>query len=256
MLMQKIDYQDDEILLEGYYAYDNKTEKKKPAILICHDWSGKNNFVCQKADQLAELGYVGFALDMYGKGKIGTSKEEKMELMEPFMQDRNLLQKRILAAFEAVKKIDFVDETKIGAIGFCFGGLCALDLARSGADLKGVVSFHGLLNAPEIKTQRIKSKILALHGYDDPMATPDKVITFANEMTKANVDWQLHMYGQTMHAFTNPEAHDPGFGTVYAKNADERSWVAMKNFFKEILEPDLRINLNKKTSAIPSLEFS
>ncbi|HEX4045369.1 MAG TPA: dienelactone hydrolase family protein [Gammaproteobacteria bacterium] len=232
---QKIDYYDGEILLEGYYAYDEKAPEKKPAILISHDWSGKNEFACQKANRLAELGYVGFALDMFGKGKMGKTKEEKMALIQPLLADRPQLSKRILAALTAVKQLDVVDSARIGAIGFCFGGLCVLDLARSGANMNSVVSFHGLLNAPETPTRTIKAKILALHGYNDPMVTPDQVVAFADEMTAAHANWELNIYGNTMHAFTNPEAHDSAFGTVYDKQADNRSWLAMCNFFKETL---------------------
>lgn len=237
MLVKKlIDYRDGNTLLEGFYVYDDQHTGKRPAVLVAHDWSGKNEFACKKAEKLAELGYVGFALDMYGKGKLGSTKEEKSALMSPLAADRTLLQHRILAAFETVKSLEQVDSARIGAIGFCFGGLCVLDLARSGADVKGVVSFHGLLNAPDKVTgKKIKAKILALHGYDDPMVTHDNVIQFGNEMTQAHVDWQLHMYGNTMHAFTNPEANDPGFGTVYNKIADVRSWEAMKDFFAEAL---------------------
>lgn len=230
-----IEYRDGNDTLEGYCSYDESQTGKRPAILVAHDWSGKNDMAKRKADQLAELGYVGFALDMFGKGKLGKTKEEKIALITPLMQDRTKLQARILAAFEAVKMINVTDHANIGAIGFCFGGLCALDLARSGADVKGVVSFHGLLQAPDNAAKHsIKAKILALHGFDDPMVTPDQVMRFGNEMTEAHADWQLHMYGNTMHAFTNPEANDPGFGTVYNKVADSRSWISMKNFFAEV----------------------
>lgn len=233
---QLIEYRDGDILLEGYLAAGTPSSTNKPAVIVVHDWSGKNDFACSKADKIAELGYIGFALDMYGKGKTGNTKEEKSALMQPLMQDRSQLQKRIIAAYNTVKKIPGVDQHKIAAIGFCFGGLCVLDLARSGADVTGVVSFHGLLGAPEnLSPSKIKSKVLALHGYDDPMVTPDQVITFGDEMTAAKADWQLYMYGNTMHAFTNPQANDPGFGTVYNQTADSRSWQAMVDFFKEIL---------------------
>lgn len=233
---QKIEYQDDDVVLEGYFAYDDSSsDEKRPAILVSHDWSGKNEFACHKADQLAELGYVGFALDMFGKGKMGNTKEEKSALIQPFIKNRSMLQKRIEAAFNTVKKLAVVDPHQIGAIGFCFGGLCVLDLARSGADVKGAVSFHGLLNAPEQAAhQAIKAKILVLHGFDDPMVTPDHIMVFGEEMTHAKADWQLDIYGHAMHAFTNPQANDPSFGTVYNKKADHRSWTAMKAFFKEV----------------------
>ena len=208
-MQKKIEYHDENVLLEGVYVSPEKIADKNPIILICHDWSGRNEFATQKANALAELGYIGFAIDMYGKGKTGNTKDEKIALMQPLMQDRLKLRKRILAAFDTAKKIPQVDPSKIGVIGFCFGGLCALDLARSGAEVKATVSFHGLLQAPENgESQQIRSKILALHGYDDPMVTPENVMAFADEMTTAKVDWQLYMYGNTMHAFTNPQANE------------------------------------------------
>ena len=235
MFMQKIDYQDDDVTLEGYYAYDEKSDHKRPVVLVCHDWSGKNEFACNKANKLAELGYIGFAIDMFGKGKLGKTKEEKSALINPLVNNRKMLLNRIMAGFEAAKTLPVADTNKMGAIGFCFGGLCVLDLARGGANLKGVVSFHGLLNPPETTAKTIHAKVLALHGYDDPMVPPQAVMSFAKEMTNAHVDWQLDMYGHTMHAFTNPEANDAAFGTVYNQKADSRSWIAMTTFFKEVL---------------------
>lgn len=232
---QTIDYQDGDTTLEGYYAYPKDKNGTIPAVIVIHDWSGKNPFACQKAEELAELGYLGFALDMYGKGVLGQSKEEKTQLIQPFLDDRSKLLKRIQAAINTVKQIDEVDNNKIAAIGFCFGGLCVLDLARGGADVKGVISFHGLLGAPEnMEPTEITAKILALHGYDDPMATPDQVVSFGNEMTARKADWQMTMYGNTLHAFTNPEANDPDFGTVYDAKADARSWRAMQDFLQEV----------------------
>ena len=234
---KKIEYRDDETLLEGYYAHDESTPGKKPAVLIVHDWSGRNDFACQKAESLAELGYIGFAIDMYGKGKIGKTNEEKMALMSPLMNDRTLLCKRITAALDAVKNLDNVNTAKIGVMGYCFGGLCTLDLARSGADIRGAVSFHGLLTPPEQASHpTISAKILVLHGHDDPMVPPDQVLAFQMEMTKAGVDWQTYIYGNTMHAFANPLANDPALGTVYNSVTDKRAWIAMKDFFEEILK--------------------
>lgn len=232
-----IEYYDGETLLEGYYVYNDSHAGRRPAILVAHDWSGKNEFACTKANELAELGYAAFALDMFGKGKFGKTKEEKSALIQPLMQNRAALQKRILAAFKTVTELEQSDFQKIGAIGFCFGGLCALDLARAGADVKAVVSFHGLLQASEKKLppHPIIAQVLALHGYDDPMVTPETVMTFAREMTSAGVDWEINMYGNTLHAFTNPEANDPGFGTVYNKKSATRAWSAMKSFLNEIL---------------------
>jgi dienelactone hydrolase len=232
---KKMEYQDNDTLLEGFYAYDDSQLGKRPAVLVTHDWSGRNEFAENKAKMMAEQGYVGFAIDMYGQGKVGVTTNEKMALMKPLMENRALLRQRILSAFECVKTLEWVDTKKIGAMGFCFGGLCALDLARSGADVSGVVSFHGLLGAPEFeKIPSIKAKILALHGHDDPMVPPEQVLAFENEMTSAKADWQLHVYGNTKHAFTNPLAHDEELGTVYNTLAEKRSMLAMKNFFAEI----------------------
>lgn len=229
-----VTYLDGEVVLEAFFAFDDAHSERRPAVMINHTWVGRDAFVAEKAQKLAELGYVGFAVDMYGKGVLGSGPEENMRLMQPFMQDRAMLQQRMKAALLAVKLLPWVDDGKIAAIGFCFGGLCVLDLARTGADIKGVVSFHGLLGAPgNIQGNQIKAKVLALHGHDDPMVPPDQVLAFEQEMTEAGADWQLHAYGNTMHAFTNPNANDPSFGTVYQANADRRSWQAMQNFLAE-----------------------
>ena len=230
-----ISYMDGDVVLEAFFAFDDAIATRRPAVLISHAWSGRDEFANDKAKKLAELGYVGFALDMYGKGILGTNPEENMALMQPFMHDRTMLQKRIKAALLAVKLLPWVDDNKIAAIGFCFGGLCVLDLARTGVDIKGIVSFHGLLNAADnIHATPIKAKVLALHGYDDPMALPTQLTEFQNEMTKASADWQVHSYGHTVHSFTNPVANFPDAGMVYNATGDRRSWLSMQNFLAEI----------------------
>lgn len=235
IISNTIGYMDGDVQLEAFFAFDDALSGRRPAVLINHAWGGRDEFVAEKARKLAELGYVGFALDMYGKGILGSGPEENARLMQPFMADRALLQKRIQAALYAVKQLPWVDDSKIAAIGFCFGGLCVLDLARTGADIKGVVSFHGLLGAPDnTRGTAIKAKVLALHGHDDPMVSPEQVLAFEQEMTEAGADWQVHTYGHTMHAFTNPVANDPDFGTVYQADADRRSWQAMQNFLAEL----------------------
>ena len=231
-----VNYLDGGTLLQAFFAYDDSFEERRPAVLISHAWGGRDEFVNNKAKQLAELGYVAFALDMYGQGILGKSPEENAVLMQPFIDDRQLLQKRINAALYAVTLLPWVDDSRIAAIGFCFGGLCVLDLARMGADVKGVVSFHGLLYTPENSEKKtVTAKVLALHGHDDPMATADQLKAFTTEMTDLNVDWQLHSYGNTVHAFTNPMANNPAMGTVYNETADKRAWQSMKNFLEEVL---------------------
>jgi dienelactone hydrolase len=231
-----IEYYHDDTRLEGILAWDDTKEGPRPAVLISPAWAGRDAFAINKARDLAELGYVGFALDMYGDGRVGSGPDENAQLMGPFLADRALLQARQQAALDAVRRQPEVDANRVAAIGFCFGGLCVLDLARSGADLRGVVSFHGLFTPPaNTAGQRILSKVLVLHGYDDPIVTPDNVLALADELTQAGADWQIHAYGGTVHAFTNPQANDPGFGTVYKEEADRRSWQALRNFLAEVL---------------------
>lgn len=235
MREQLIDYREAETELEGFFCFDESRAGPLPAVLISHAWGGRDDFVADKARQLARLGYAGFALDVYGKGRRGSSREENARLIEPFMQDRSLLVRRMQAALGAVRDLPQVDERRIAAMGFCFGGLCVLDLARSGADIRGVVSFHGLLKPSGLPPRRIAAKVLVLHGHDDPMAPVDDVVALEQELTEAGADWQLHAYGGTMHAFTNPAARDPDFGTVYQAAADRRSWTALLNFLEEVL---------------------
>ncbi len=220
----------------GVLACDETQKVPQPAVLVAHDWSGCNEFVQDKALKLAKMGYVGFALDLYGLGRLGTTTDEKMALMQPLAHDRRLLRARMRAAYDAVIAMPEVDSTRVAAIGYCFGGMAVLDLARSGVELRGVVSFHGLLNKPtELANHSISAKVLVLNGYDDPMVDSLQVNSFCQEMTEAEVDWQVHSYGHTKHAFTNPVANDPTLGTIYNQVAERRSWLAMTNFLQEIM---------------------
>ena len=232
MKTEQIQYKVKDINMLGYVAYPEK--KDSPLVLIAHTWAGKDSFVHDRANELANIGYTALAVDMYGDGRVGTDASENESLMSPLLADRDNLKERILAALEAGRKLEGVDSSKVAAIGYCFGGLVVLDLARSGANINGVVSFHGLLMPSSISSIGIQSKILVLHGERDPMVPLDMVDEFQKEMTTANADWQLHSYGGTYHAFTNPEANDPEFGTQFNKDADRRSWNSMLNFFNEI----------------------
>lgn len=230
-----IDYKDGAVELQGYAAWDDSVEGKRPGVMISHAWAGRSDFENGKAEDLANLGYVGFALDLFGKGVLGTSNEENSALIQPFLEDREMLQNRLTLSLDILKNLDEVDAGRTAAIGFCFGGLCVLDLARVDADVSGVVSFHGLFGQPgNTAGNKSRVKVLALHGWDDPMATPDQVVSLGEELTSLGADWQIHGYGNTMHAFTNPEANDPDFGTVYNPDADRRSWNAMQNFMSEL----------------------
>ena len=232
MKTEKITYQSGDKSFEGFLAQPEGDSN--PCVLIAHTWAGRDAFVEEKAKLLTELGYAAFAIDMYGDGKIGTSNEENAGMMQPLLDDREELARRALASLDAVSKIDSIDASKIVIMGYCCGGLVAMDLARTGADIKGAVSFHGFLAGPENSTNEIKAKLLALHGDSDPMVGQDQIESFRQEMTSKKVDWQLHVFGGAMHSFTNPEANDPDFGAVYSKNADERSWKIFTDLLKEL----------------------
>ena len=234
MKTEEINYSYDQINYKGFVAYPDKD--KAPLILIAPSWAGRDEFVKDKARELAQEGFVAMAIDMYGEAKVGTSTEENQSLMTPLIEDRDKLKGIVNAALEAGKQLDEVDNSKVAAIGYCFGGLVVLDLARSGSNVCGVVSFHGLLMDSEISQNGIKSKILVLHGERDPMVPLAMVDEFQKEMTEAGADWQLHSYGNAYHAFTNKEANDPNLGTQYNQDADRRSWKSMMNFFEEIFE--------------------
>ena len=234
VVTREIEYQHRDVVFEGTLAVDNASEKKRPVVLVSHAWGGRDDFAIQKARQLAKMGYVGFALDLYGKGVQGSNKDENRALMTPLLEDRLLLQARMDTAVEVASAQPESDASKVGAIGYCFGGLCVLDLARTGSKVAAVVSFHGLFTPPNNTAGRkIHSKILVLHGYDDPMAAPETMVALASELTEAQADWQIHAYGSTVHAFTNPAAADPEFGTVYSADADKRSWRSMTDFLKD-----------------------
>lgn len=232
------DYRDGETVCEAYVAGGGGSAK--PCVLIGHTWAGQSDSERGIADKLAALGYVAIAIDVYGKGRRGehgtpTAMATNTALMQPFMQDRAMLRDRMLAAVDFARSRDDVDASRIAVIGYCFGGLCALDVARSGADVRGTVSIHGIFSAPGIGAQgAINASVLVLHGWDDPMAPPDDVIALAKELTDAKADWQLHAYGHAMHGFTNPAADMPDRGIQYNATADARSWRAMTDFLGEI----------------------
>jgi dienelactone hydrolase len=232
---RNIEYNHDGVILEGMLTFDDSRTGPRPGILVSHAWGGRGEFECNKARALAELGYTGFALDLYGKGVLGSTPEENTKLMTPFLEDRSLLQSRLTLALKTMQAQDEVDGEYCAAIGFCFGGLCVLDLARIGTDIQGVISFHGLFNPPgNTSATKIKARVLALHGNEDPMVPVDAVTALENELTAAGADWQIHVYGNTSHAFTNPEANAPDMGLMYNKTADRRSWQTMKNFLEEL----------------------
>ena len=233
---KSITYDENGVKLEGYVAYDDALKNKKPGVLIFHDWMGLGEFSKAKAVELAKLGYLGFAADIYGQGVRPKDMDEAGKLATKYKNDRPLLRKRAEAALTALKKESNVDTNKIVAIGYCFGGTSSLELARDSAPLKGVVSFHGGLSNPvPSDASNIKGKVLVLHGAIDPLVPTTEVDAFEKEMNEAKVNWQLVKYSGAVHAFTNKMAgNDISKGFAYNEEADKRSWVAMKQFFKEI----------------------
>lgn len=244
MHTEDLDYTSEKKTFQGYLAYETEGPDQRPGILIAHAWMGLDEFVKQKARDLAKLGYVVLCADLYGKGLRAKTNEEATSLMLPLFLNRKLLQDRIKSGFEVLQKHPKVIPQKVGGIGYCFGGLSIIELFRSGVDIKGVVSFHAVLGASlqahSAKTlplsPNIKGSILILHGYDDPLVQSDNLKHIQDELTEAKIDWQLHIYGKTSHAFTNPEAHDAKMGLMYNPKSDHRSWKLMRMFFEEILK--------------------
>ena len=233
MIMTKeIKYRGDGVLLKGFCAYPDRGSHL-PAVLIAPTWAGRDKFVCDKAIAMAKKGYFSFAIDIYGDAKVSSSKEESAALMNSLLEDKYALMTRLRTAYSVVKKIPRVDKLNISAIGFCFGGKCVLDMARSNMQLKAVISFHGLLDSTVNKEQNIDTKILVLHGYNDPMVTPEQVNRFQQEMDRRKADWQLHTFGNTYHAFTNPSANDFEFGTVFNATSNKRAWKLAEDFLRD-----------------------
>ena len=232
-----VEYVEGDRVFSGRLVWDDALTGPRPGVLVAHTIAGRTAFEERKAEQLAGLGYVGFAIDVYGKGTQSGDMVANKAFMDALRADRPGLQRRLLAAFAALREQPEVDGSKTAAIGFCFGGLCVLDMARSGADIGGVASLHGILVPPgDTAGTRIAAKVLVLHGWDDPLARPDAVVALAQELTAAGADWQLHAYGHTMHAFTNPAANDPAGGKAFNSNAERRSWAATRYFLAELFD--------------------
>lgn len=231
-------YEHDGVVLEGYLAWDDAAKNPRPGVLVVHQWMGLGDNEKMRADMLAGMGYVALAADVYGQGVRPKSVEEAQREAGKFYSDRVLLRARLAAGLSELKRQPMVDGARVAAIGYCFGGSAVLELSRSGAELAGVVSFHGGLDTPMPASKGgVRAKVLVCHGAADPWVKPEAVQEFVNEMEAAGVDYQLIMYAGAVHAFTQKEAgNDPSKGAAYNEAADRRSWRAMIDFFAEIFE--------------------
>lgn len=232
---ETVEYKHGDVTLEGHLAYDDSIQGPRPAVLIVHQWKGLGDYEKKRAEMLARLGYVAFCVDIYGKGVRPKETSEASATAGKYKKDRDLLRVRVNAGLETLRKQKNVDVKRIAAIGYCFGGTTVIELARSGADVAGVVSFHGALDSPKPEDgKNIKARVLALHGADDPFVPEKDVAAFSAEMRDAKVDWQLIQYGGAVHSFTDWNADGSMKGAKYDERADKRSWEDMKQFFAEI----------------------
>lgn len=237
MFTQLIEYKLDNLVMEGFFAVDYEIEPTRGLIIIVHDWTGNREFAQEKARYFAKQGFSAFAVDLYGKGKRGsdTDKSINQALLSDLMANRDIIVPRLDIGIECAKSLKKIDSDKVMLIGFCMGGLCVLDFARSGANVAGVVSVHGLLQPPEItKNAQIMAKILVLHGYKDRSVSHQQILEFESEMTKRNADWQMHIFSDTYHSFTNPKANDLASGLLYNQLSNTRTWNLVRGFTNEL----------------------
>ncbi len=232
---EAIEYPVGNLVCEGWHAYDDASTAKRPSVLIVHQWTGLTDYEKMRAEQLAGLGYNVFALDIYGKG-IRPQPPAAGKEAGKYKDNRALFRKRLEAGLQVLRGLPQTDPAKIAAIGYCFGGTGVLELARAGAEIAGVVSFHGGLGTPTPEdAKNIRTKVLVLHGADDPFVPPAEVEGFHREMKAAMVDYEFVAYAGAVHAFTQKMAgDDPSKGAAYNAKADAESWEAMKAFFAKI----------------------
>lgn len=237
---ENLAYKVDGANCSSFVAYDSASAAKRPVVLIIHEWWGLNDYVKNRARQLANLGYLAIAVDMYGDGKMGNDPKQANDLAKPFYDNPLFAQRRFDAALSKIKAYPQADTTKIAAIGYCFGGGMALNLARLGENLNGVVSFHGSLVGVPADKAKLKAKILVCHGADDQFVKPEEVATFKKQMDSIGADYVFKSYAGATHAFTNPDATKNGekfkLPIAYNAAADTASWKEMQDFFGRIFK--------------------
>jgi dienelactone hydrolase len=234
LVAKAVEYRHGDVVLEGYLAYEAGGEKR-PGVLVCHEWKGHGSYVRMRAEQIARLGYVAFALDVYGKGVTAKDHVEAAKMAGMYKGDRALMRGRVKAGYDVLSSQAVCDASRIAVMGYCFGGTCSLELGRSGARLAGIASFHGDLSTPTPEdAKNIKARVIAFHGADDPFIKMESVLAFQEEMRRGGVDWQFVSFGGAVHSFTVKEAgDDPSKGQAYHEKADRRSWEMLKGFLAE-----------------------
>lgn len=235
---EAVSYKSDTATLNGFVAYDSNKEGKRPGVLVVPEWWGLNDYVKNRAKQLADMGYVAMAVDMYGNGKNAANPQEAMAFAQPFYKDPAMGKARLDAALQQLKSMPQVDTSKIAAIGYCFGGTIVLNSAKLGENLKGVVSFHGGLEGPAPSKDLLKAKVLVLHGEADSFVPKEQLEHFKKQMDSVHADYSVKTYPNATHAFTNPASTETGkkfnMPISYNEKADKDSWEDMKSFFKSI----------------------
>ena len=219
-----VEYTDGDTTCVGFLAWDEGVANARPCVLVNHAWGGLDEFAQDKAVEMAAMGYVGFALDNYGGGALPETVEDKEATMTPFVEDRAMLLRRLRAGYDAAVAMDEVDGDAMAAMGFCFGGLCTLDMARSGMDLKAAISFHGLLGGHDLPEEKTSASVLIAHGWNDPMAKPADVEAVMDELNRAGADVQLLAFSNTKHAFMVPSADADEMGLMYNAKSAKRAW--------------------------------
>ena len=235
---QEITYSAGGTQLQGYLAWNDSYPGKRPGVLVVHEWWGQNAHARRQARRLAEAGYVGFALDMFGKGKVTTHPAEAQEFMNEAMKEPEAAAARFDTALAILKRNPHVDPRRIGALGYCFGGGVVLDRLRAGENLQAAAVFHGSLGTQHPAPKgAVKAKLIVLVGGADPMEPPSLVESFKKEMTNAGANYQVVVYPHAKHGFTNPEASKAGMPALaYNATADRESWAAMLRVFRGVLK--------------------
>jgi dienelactone hydrolase len=232
---EKVTYQQGTTTLQGYLVYEDSSQAQRPGVLVVHEWWGLNDYAKKRAEELAKVGYIALAVDMFGEGKTTTHPKEAGEWATAVRQNKQLGKDRFLAGYEMLRKHPLTRKDQVAAIGYCFGGSVVLTMAQEGADLKGVASFHGALPQEKIEPGKVRAKVLVCHGADDPLVPKEQILQYQDNLRTSGADWQFMAYGGAKHSFTVPEADKVGVPALgYNKNADQRSWKLLLSFLEEV----------------------